>query len=286
MSVRGSPRSRAPHSHLTFKGSAALHVTASMKIQTRWQSASIRHCLLPLWSNSTLCFLMHGAVTLRAAQEHAVAVELDSLCDGLQTKQKGYHLHHQHFYPFRELGEENTSFSPDRENALVKAERNVEHLTCIYTAVHKALTPGFQLKHEELGYSSNLQSEMSDGQTSHPLPQKWYTILSVLTIFHGTLELRNVMKTRVVHWMALWPHSFRVPSSILSSGNSVWNFGACSHVCFRFLWVLQFPHIFQKHFSRWIGYSKFPFGVNPFGVFLDYTQCLQDRLCKWVKVQS
>lgn len=112
MSVRGSPRSRAPHSHPTFKGAAAPHVTASMKIQTRWQSASIRHCLLPLWSNSTLCFLMHGAVRLRAAQEHAVAVELDSLCDGLQTKQKGYHLHHQHFYPFRELGEENASGSP------------------------------------------------------------------------------------------------------------------------------------------------------------------------------
>lgn len=49
---------------------------------------------------------MHGAVRLRAVQEPAVAVEPDSLCDGLQTKQKGYHLHRQRFYPFRELGEE------------------------------------------------------------------------------------------------------------------------------------------------------------------------------------
>lgn len=103
MSVRGSPRSRPPRSHLTFKVPAVPHVTASMKIQTRWQSASIRHWLPPLWSNSTLCFLLHEAVRLRAVVEPAVAVEPDSLCDGLQTKQKGYHLHRQHFYPLWEI---------------------------------------------------------------------------------------------------------------------------------------------------------------------------------------
>lgn len=103
MSVRGSPRSRPPRSHLTFKVPALPHVTASMKIQTRWQSASIRHWLPTLWSNSTLCFLLHEAVRLRAVVEPAVAVEPDSLCDGLQTKQKGYHLHRQHFYPLWEI---------------------------------------------------------------------------------------------------------------------------------------------------------------------------------------
>lgn len=37
------------------------------------------------------------------------------------------------------------------------------------TVGHEAQAPGFQLKGEELGHSSNLQSEMSDVQLSFPL---------------------------------------------------------------------------------------------------------------------
>lgn len=60
-----------------------------MKIQTGSQTASIRCWLPPLWSDSIPRFMMHEAVRLRAVQKPAIAVEPDSACDGLQTKQKG-----------------------------------------------------------------------------------------------------------------------------------------------------------------------------------------------------
>lgn len=75
---------------------------------------------------------MHGAVRLRAAQELAMSVELDSLCDGLQTKQKGYHLHHQHFYPFRRLGEENSPCIPWQREHVKKKNHAALKLLPLY----------------------------------------------------------------------------------------------------------------------------------------------------------
>lgn len=62
-------------------------------------------------------------------------------------------------------------------------------------------------------------------------------------------------------WVALSPHSSRVPAFELMS-LSVLSFLCSHHVCVGFLWLLCFPPTSQKHACWWIGCSKFSLSMN------------------------